>query len=94
LRIIWLTEARIEDGDVVFYVHLEMQSEPDFTMPFRLLVYTTELLRRLFAETEEKIRRRKDFRLPAVVPIVLYNGSDKWSCVGSFKEYFVTTHRR
>ncbi|MDR1573557.1 MAG: Rpn family recombination-promoting nuclease/putative transposase, partial [Clostridiales Family XIII bacterium] len=22
-------KARIEDGDVVFYVHLEMQSEPD-----------------------------------------------------------------
>jgi predicted transposase/invertase (TIGR01784 family) len=82
--------ARIEGGDAVFYVHLEMQSEPDFTMPFRLLVYMTELLRRVFAETEDKIRRRKDFRLPAVVPIVLYNGSGRWSCVGSFKEYLAS----
>jgi predicted transposase/invertase (TIGR01784 family) len=79
--------ARIENGDVVFYVHLELQSEPDFSMPFRLLVYMTELLRRIFNETEEKVRTRKDFRLPAVVPIVLYNGSGKWNCVRSFKEY-------
>jgi predicted transposase/invertase (TIGR01784 family) len=72
---------------MLFYVHLELQSETDFTMPFRLLTYMTELLRRLFAETEEKVRARKDFRLPAVVPIVLYNGNDEWSCVKSFKEY-------
>jgi predicted transposase/invertase (TIGR01784 family) len=81
-------KARIKDGDVVFYVHMELQSEPDFTIPFRLLVYMTELLQRLFSEADKRARARKDFRLPAVVPIVLYNGSDKWSCAGSFKEYF------
>jgi predicted transposase/invertase (TIGR01784 family) len=80
-------KARIEGGDVVFYVHLELQSDPDFTMPFRLLIYMTELLRRLFAETDEKARARKGFRLPAVVPVVLYNGGRSWNCARSFKEY-------
>jgi predicted transposase/invertase (TIGR01784 family) len=79
--------ARIEDSDVVFFVLLELQSEPDFTMPFRLLVYMTELLRRTFAEADEKARERKDFKLPAVVPIVLYNGSGGWNCAESFGEY-------
>jgi predicted transposase/invertase (TIGR01784 family) len=83
-------KARIKEGEVVFHVHLELQSEPDFSMPFRLLVYMTELLRRLFAEADENVRARKDFRLPAVVPIILYNGSDKWNCVGSFKEYLAS----
>jgi hypothetical protein len=80
-------KAKIDGRNIVFYVLLEMQSKPDFTMPFRLLVYMTELMRRLFAEAEENVRERKNFRLPAVIPIVLYNGTQKWSCVRSFKEY-------
>jgi predicted transposase/invertase (TIGR01784 family) len=47
----------------------------------------TELIRRMFAEADGNTRERKDFKLPAVVPIVLYNGSDKWNCARSFKEY-------
>jgi predicted transposase/invertase (TIGR01784 family) len=80
-------KARVEGGDAVFYVHLELQSDPDFTMPFRLLVYMTELLRQIFAEAGEKARSRKGFRLPAVVPVVLYNGGGKWNCAKSFREY-------
>jgi predicted transposase/invertase (TIGR01784 family) len=81
-------KAKIKDNEVIFYILLELQSTPDFTMPLRLLVYMTELMRRLFAETDEKVRERKDFKLPAVVPVVLYNGADKWSPARSFKEYF------
>jgi predicted transposase/invertase (TIGR01784 family) len=80
-------KAKIDGRNIIFYVLLELQSKPDFTMPFRLLVYMTELMRRLFSEAEEIIRERKSFRLPAVIPIVLYNGVRKWSCVRSFKEY-------
>jgi predicted transposase/invertase (TIGR01784 family) len=80
-------KAKISGIDTVFYVLLELQSKSDFTMPFRLLVYMTELLRRLFADADPKARERKRFRLPAVVPIVLYNGVRKWHCVRSFKEY-------
>jgi hypothetical protein len=56
-------------------------------MPFRLLVYMVELMRRMFVGTDSKKRERKQFRLPAIVPLVLYNGASEWSCVRSFKEY-------
>ena len=29
---------------------------------------------------------RKDFRLPPIIPILLYNGRDKWTACRSFKE--------
>jgi predicted transposase/invertase (TIGR01784 family) len=79
--------AKVGGRDAVFYVLLELQSEVDFTMPFRLLVYMVELMRRLFAAEKPEARERKGFRLPAIVPIVLYNGAGAWSCVRSFKEY-------
>lgn len=31
--------------------------------------------------------RKKDFKLPAVVPIVLYNGKNNWTACRSFREY-------
>ena len=70
-----------------FYILLEQQSKPDFTMPFRLLHYVVCLLAREFDNTPEDVRILKDFRLPAVVPIVLYNGEESWTPVRSFKEY-------
>jgi predicted transposase/invertase (TIGR01784 family) len=79
--------ADIAGTDVIFYILLELQSKVDITMPFRLHVYMVELLRRLFANSGKKIRKTKGFRLPAIVPIVLYNGASEWSCVKSFKEY-------
>jgi predicted transposase/invertase (TIGR01784 family) len=72
--------------DVYFYVLLELQSRVDFIMPFRLLKYTTGLLDYIFNNTDEKIRERKDFKFPAIVPIIFYNGGDNWTAAGSFRE--------
>jgi hypothetical protein len=47
----------------------------------------TEMYVRLFNDADEDVRQQKGFRLPAIIPIVLYNGADEWSCVRSFKEY-------
>jgi hypothetical protein len=46
-----------------------------------------ELLNDVFKNTDKNIRERKDFRLPAIVPIVLYNGSDNWTAARSYREY-------
>jgi predicted transposase/invertase (TIGR01784 family) len=78
-------KAKVNGQDTIFYVLLELQSGVDFTMPFRLLVYMVELMRRIFVATESKKRERKQFRLPAIVPIVLYNGASEWSCVRSLR---------
>jgi hypothetical protein len=78
---------KIESKNVFFYTLLELQSEPDFSMPFRLLKYMVNLLDDIFKNTDENKRTAKPFRLPAIVPIVLYNGEGNWTPVMSFKEY-------
>jgi len=76
-----------KDSEIIFYCLLELQSGVDFTMPFRLLVYMVEMLRRIFMEKPQDIRESVSYKLPAVIPIVLYNGADKWTAKTSFKEY-------
>ena len=78
---------KVNSKNVFFYTLLELQSEPDFTMPWRLLKYVVNLLSDVFMNTDKNERKLKDFKLPAVVPIVLYNGEDNWTPVKSFKEY-------
>jgi len=75
------------DTDVYFYVLLELQSKVDFTMPFRLLRYMVELLNDVFTNTDKNVRQSKDFRLPGIVPVVLYTGVGKWTPVMSYREY-------
>jgi hypothetical protein len=72
-----------------FYVYLimELQSKVDFTMPFRLLTLAFALMMKLFKDTPEKERQRKDFRLPAVISILFYNGEDPWSAEREFRKY-------
>ena len=80
-------KLKINGSDVYFYVLIELQSEVDFTMPFRLLNYMVELLNVIFKNTKKEVRERKDFRLPAIVPIVLYNGKDNWTSAMTLREY-------
>jgi predicted transposase/invertase (TIGR01784 family) len=79
--------VRLKGSEVIFYVLLELQSSVDFTMSFRLLLYMTELLRREFMNADKNECESKEYRLPAVIPIVLYNGSGKWTALKRFKEY-------
>jgi len=59
----------------------------DHTMPFRLLQYMVEVWRDAYNNTPEKERKRKGFRLPAIVPAILYNGEGGWTARRSFREY-------
>ena len=45
------------------------------------------LLDDVFKNTTEEVRERKEFKLPAIVTIVLYNGEGNLTPVQSFKEY-------
>ncbi|CEO88952.1 Rpn family recombination-promoting nuclease/putative transposase [Syntrophaceticus schinkii] len=71
---------------VVFYVLLELQSTVDNLMPFRLLEYMLEIWRDFFKNTPQEGRNRQDFRLPAIMPIVVYNGPSSWPVPINFKE--------
>ena len=76
----------LEGNEIIFYVLLELQSTVDFRMPIRLLLYMTEIYRDELKNTDEKLKKRKDYRLPAIIPLVLYNGKNNWSAARSFKE--------
>ncbi|ALP91649.1 Rpn family recombination-promoting nuclease/putative transposase [Clostridium butyricum] len=81
-----LYKVKIDDKEVIFYVLLEFQSKVDFQMPMRLLFYMTEVWRDILKNTDKNTRKRKSFKLPAIIPIVLYNGKNKWTAKMNFKE--------
>ena len=56
-------------------------------MIFRILVYVVNTLMKYFLDRDKNERERQGFRLPAMVPIVFYNGQDRWTAVRSLKEY-------
>lgn len=71
--------------EVWFYVLVELQSTVDALMPFRLLGYMVELWRDVLKNAGKSAKRR-DFRLPVIVPIVIYNGKRPWTAAQRFKE--------
>ncbi len=77
---------KIKEREVIFYLLLEMQSSVDFQMPYRLLLYMVEIWRDVIKNTNKDEAAKKDFKLPAVIPMVLYNGENNWTANRSFKE--------
>ena len=78
-------KATIGNSEVIFYILLEFQSSVDYSMPIRLFLYMSEIWREVLKNTGKNDVKRKDFRLPAIIPLVLYNGEYKWSVEKSFK---------
>lgn len=79
--------CKLKGTDIIFYVLLELQSTVDQQMSWRLLQYMVELWRTVHLETDPQALRRKAFRLPAIIPIVVYNGVVRWSAKTQFKDY-------
>lgn len=78
-------KANINNKEVIFYVLLEFQSYVDYSMPIRLFSYMSEIWREVLKNTSKIEIKSKEFRLPAIVPIVLYNGEYKWTAAKKFK---------
>lgn len=78
-------KATIQDKEVIFYILLEFQSYVDYSMPIRLFLYISEIWREVLKNTKKIEAKSKDFKLPAIVPIVLYNGEYKWTVEKNFK---------
>lgn len=76
----------LEGREVFFYILLELQSTVDHSMPIRLFTYTAEIWRKYLKKMNKEDVKKKDFKLPAVVPIILYNGEATWTVTKSFKE--------
>lgn len=77
--------VKMDGKEVVFYILLELQSTVDFQIPYRLLLYMVEIWRSILKDAGKE-GERKDFKLPAIIPCVLYNGRNNWTVCRSFKE--------
>lgn len=78
--------VNVDGNDIIFYVLLEFQSKVDFSMPIRLLMYMTEIWRDELKNIDTKVKKRKNYRLPAIIPMVLYNGKNNWTAAKNFKD--------
>jgi predicted transposase/invertase (TIGR01784 family) len=58
--------------EVYIYVLLEFQSTVDKSIPVRMLLYILQLYDQLY-------RNSRRGKLPAIFPILLYNGSETWT---------------
>ena len=83
-------EATINNGSqrVIFYLLLELQSSVDYRMPYRLMLYTTEVLRHYYNNSNPKARTRKGFKFPVVVPMVFFSGKRRWTASTNLREMF------
>ena len=77
---------KIKGQDVIFYLLMELQSSVNFQMSYRLLLYMVEIWRDVLKNIPSEEAARKEFKLPPIIPILLYNGRDKWTACRSFKE--------
>ena len=76
---------KMGEEEMVIIIMLENQSSVDFLMPFRILEYMTRIWRR-HIQDHPKESQTKDFRLPAIVPILFYDGGGEWTAPVSFQE--------
>ena len=47
----------------------------------------TEIWREYIKNVDKGGEKRKDYKLPVIIPIVLYNGKYSWTAQKSFKDY-------
>ena len=83
--------GKVGDKEVIFYVLLEFQSSIDYSMPIRLLFYMIEIWRDVLKDIKAEAIKKKEFKLPAILPIVTYNGMDKWHVPRRFKDKIDTS---
>lgn len=86
-------KANINNTEVYFYILLEFQSTVDYRMPLRLLFYMCEILREHAVNAKHK-KYDKNIKIPAVIPIVLYNGEEKWDVPKEFRKMIYNEEKK
>jgi predicted transposase/invertase (TIGR01784 family) len=77
-------------GEAYIYVLLEHKSYADPMTGFQVLRYKVRIWERLLRayRKQRKKERKQPFRLPPVIPMVVYHGKDKWEVSLSFQDMF------
>ncbi len=80
---------RLPDKELYLIAIVEHQSRVYYDMPFKLLRYIVLVLTDYEREQEKLqkgITKTKDFKYPPILPIVYYEGTERWTAVRSFHE--------
>ena len=64
----------MKEKDIFFLI--EHQSKIDYSMPLRILEYQVAIIRSAIDKSKIK---NKSYKIPLVIPIVLYTGKQKWN---------------
>ncbi len=62
-------------GEDIFFL-IEHQSTIDYSMPYRILMYSLEIMKSVI---DERLLKKKAYRLPMVYPIIIYTGNKRWN---------------
>lgn len=76
-----LLTAKLGDRDALFYFLIEHQSSVQAEMPWRMWKYVSRIWERY-----AKKGGGRNFRLPLVVPVVVYHGERPWTAARSMSE--------
>jgi hypothetical protein len=72
--------------EVLVYILIEHQSEPDELMAFRVLEYVVQIYRAQIREQSQGRSSLRGIRLRPVLPVVFYTGTRTWQSVGTIGE--------
>ena len=72
---------KVKDKNIFFII--EHQSTIDYSMPYRMMQYSIEIMRLL---VDEKQNKKKNYKYPQIIPIVIYTGENIWDAKLSMKE--------
>lgn len=64
-----------EKNKNIFFL-IEQQTKIDYSMSYRILEYEMEIMK---SAIDEKKIKNKSYKMPKVIPIVLYTGKRKWN---------------
>ena len=87
----YITENLInKETDIVYkiknknvFILIEHQTKIDYSMPYRIMEYQFKITK---SAVEIKKLKLKEYKIPIVIPIVLYTGTRKWNVKEYIKE--------
>ncbi len=72
---------KIKDKNIFFLI--EHQSTIDYSIAYRMMEYSIEIMRTI---VNNKERKSKAYKYPLIIPIIIYTGESKWDAKLSMKK--------
>jgi hypothetical protein len=82
----FLDEEAGTEGEVVIYILIEHQSEPDISMGFRMLFYMTQIWDTQRREWERNDVPKSQWSFRPILPVLFYTGKSSWDAPISIKD--------